>query len=96
LALIKKHQEYNSEYLAHYLATKEFQKELWDRTIHVAFPKKINLGEIGECMVSLPSLEEQNKIAYCLSSIVTKIETEKAILEQLKKQKQYLLSNLFI
>ena len=42
------------------------------------------------------SLEEQTKIASFLSSIDEKIETEKAILEQLKNQKKYFLQNLFV
>jgi type I restriction enzyme S subunit len=96
LALIKKHQEYNSGYLAHYLATQIFQKELWDRTIHVAFPKKINLGEIGECLVLLPCMEEQNKIASVLSSISTKIDIEAQLLQKLEEQKKFLLQNLFV
>ena len=96
LALIKIKQEYNSAYLAHYLATQTFQKELWDRTIHVAFPKKINLGEIGECLVSLPCIEEQNKIANFLSSIETKIGIEIKLLQKLERQKKFLLQNLFV
>jgi type I restriction enzyme S subunit len=62
----------------------------------VAFPKKINLGEIGECLVSIPCDLEQTYIANFLTAFTSKIETEKKILEQYKNQKAYLLQNMFI
>lgn len=46
--------------------------------------------------INIPSLREQKRIANFLSSISRKIETEKAILEQLEKQKKYLLQQMFI
>lgn len=45
---------------------------------------------------SCPSLPEQTKIADFLSGIDQKIQTEKAILTQLEKQKKYLLQQMFI
>ncbi|MFV5696919.1 restriction endonuclease subunit S [Flavobacterium sp. ZT3R17] len=96
LALIKKSIEIDNEYLCHFINTDFFQSELWKRTIHVAFPQKINLGEISECLVKIPALLEQTKIANFLSSIDEKIEVEILLLNQLQSQKQYLLSNLFI
>lgn len=96
LALVKNNEKISSEYLAHFLKSNQFQKELWKRTIHVAFPKKINLGEIGECIILLPNIEEQNKISFLLTSMERKIETEKRILELLEQQKKYFLQNLFV
>jgi len=96
LALIKKNPNHNSKYLAQYISSQKFQNELWNRTIHVAFPKKINLGEIGECFLQLPCLDEQAKIANFLFSIQEKIEIEKQILEKLEVQKKFLLANLFV
>ncbi|WP_294207165.1 restriction endonuclease subunit S [uncultured Chryseobacterium sp.] len=96
LALIKKGNNHNSQYLAQYISSEKFQNELWNRTIHVAFPKKINLGEIGECLLQIPCMEEQTKIANFLFSIQEKIETEKQILEKLELQKKFLLANLFV
>jgi type I restriction enzyme S subunit len=40
LALIKKSNKVNNEYLSHFINSLFFQSELWKRTIHVAFPKK--------------------------------------------------------
>ena len=48
LALFKCSSKLNGEYLRHFICTEQFQKELWERTLHIAFPKKINTGEIGE------------------------------------------------
>jgi type I restriction enzyme S subunit len=67
LALIKTRPPLNSHYLHHYIRTREFQRELYQRTIHVAFPKKINLGEIGKCLVALPGPGEQERVASILS-----------------------------
>src|SRR5690606_12839113 len=53
-------------------------------------------GEFNKLSVKIPSIEEQSKIASFLSAIDQKIETEKAILEQLQLQKKYLLQNLFV
>ena len=44
----------------------------------------------------LPSLEEQTQIANLLSLIDEKMEVEKKLLEHYRKQKKYLLQNLFI
>lgn len=51
---------------------------------------------IEKIKVQIPSLEEQNVISKFLSAIDKKIQTEKRILEQLEKQKKYLLQQMFI
>lgn len=80
LALFKSLEFIKSNYLAHNMSAIPFQRELWSRMIHVAFPKKINLGEISKCVVNYPKcIDEQQKIADFLSSVDTKISqlTEK-------------------
>ena len=96
LALIKSNCNFNSQFLSFAINHHAFQKELWRRTIHVAFPQKINLGDIGECKIQLPSIQEQTKIANFLSSFAQKLEKEKQILVQYQQQKKYLLQNLFV
>ena len=51
---------------------------------------------IEKIKVQIPSLEEQHVISRFLSAIDKKIQIEKTILEQLEKQKKYLLKEMFI
>lgn len=53
----------------------QFQKELDDRTLHHATPKKINKGEIGKCKVRYPKdANEQAAIADILRAMDEEIE----------------------
>lgn len=96
LALIKIKHGDNSSFIDQYIKSQNFQRELHERTIHVAFPKKINLGEIGFCMIQLPCLEEQTKIANFLSAIDQKIEVVTQQIEQAKQWKKGLLQQMFV
>jgi type I restriction enzyme S subunit len=96
LALIKNDKSFSSKYLCQYLASRNFQLELWKRIIHVAFPKKINLGEIGNCKILLPIIEEQKKIANFLSAIDTKIESVNNQLTHTQTFKKGLLQQMFV
>ncbi|MGE3278565.1 MAG: restriction endonuclease subunit S [Candidatus Altimarinota bacterium] len=96
LALIKSNSEVMSRFLTHYIHSMNFQRELWKRAIHVAFPKKINLGEISHCKVKLPSLPEQQKIANFLSSIDTFIEDRAKQIKKAEKWKKGLMQQLFV
>ena len=83
LALIRIKGDVSLEYLNHFISTDQFKRELHKRIIHVAFPKKINLGEIGDCVTSQPYEKlEQQKIAAFLTAVDKRIE----LLEQ-KKEK---------
>ncbi|WP_343591712.1 restriction endonuclease subunit S [Flavobacterium sp.] len=95
LALIKQSSRIDNEYLCHFINTNFFQSELWKRTIHVAFPQKINLGEIGECFIKYPSSKEQSKISSFLTSIDNRIQTQKKIISQLKSQMSNLKDLIF-
>ena len=96
LALLKSNYAILSpKFLIQRISSEQFQHELWKRTLHVAFPKKINKNEIGECNVFIPSLPEQEKIASFLTLIDKKIEKQKELVELLKKYKRGLLSQIF-
>lgn len=51
---------------------------------------------VKSILIKLPSLREQQKIAYFLSNIDSKIEIETKTFELQKRQKQYLLRQMFI
>ena len=98
LALIKIHKNNKviSNFLLQYIKNSKFQSELWKRTLHIAFPKKINKCEISRCLIYLPCLKEQQKIADFLSSFDEKISIEKETLEYLKQLKKGLLQRMFV
>ncbi|MFT0693209.1 restriction endonuclease subunit S [Acinetobacter bereziniae] len=96
LALIKVKEKHSSSFVNQYIKSPFFQRELHERTIHVAFPKKINLGEIGLCVIKVPCLKEQIKIANFLSAIDQKIEVVAQQIEQAKTWKKGLLQQMFV
>lgn len=89
LALIRlKNNDVLVEFLNQRINTSYFKHELHRRIIHIAFPKKINLGEIGLCKISYPLFPEQQKIATFLISVDERIillEKQKQGLETYKK-----------
>ncbi|HTO15624.1 MAG TPA: restriction endonuclease subunit S [Edaphocola sp.] len=81
----------NTHFLFYLLSNIDFKKYVTGSTIpHIYFKdyKNENLG--------IPSIKEQTAIAQFLSSIDQKLQTEKDVLEQLEKQKKFLLQNLFV
>lgn len=96
LALFKCSQKIEGRFLAAYISTNTFQKELWERTLHIAFPKKINTGEIGECGIWLPSRERQIAIASYLDVIEKKIRLAEKQLDLIQNMKTGLMQQLFI
>ena len=96
LALFKQKKSIHMPFLLHYISTIYFQHELWKRTLHIAFPKKINKNEIGKCNLLVPCLEEQTKIADFLSTFDRKLDNQKAQLEHWKQIKKGLLQQMFV
>ena len=82
------------DYLNQYIKNNSFQKELYNRTIHVAFPKKINTSEIGECNINLCSVKEQLKVSNFLSLLDKKIELQSKKIEDLKLFKKGLINSI--
>ena len=96
LALLKQSYLINTLFLNQYIKSNDFQKELHKRTIHVAFPKKINLGEIGKCLIKVPSDKEQQKIAKFLSAIDDKIDSVNLQLEKILSDKTELIQQISV
>lgn len=83
------------KYLYYFIQTNYFQHELWKKTIHVAFPKKINKEDIGECKIVLPDEEYQNKMIDILDRIDQRIITQKKIIEDLETQKKSIINRIY-
>ena len=61
LALFKS-EELNPYFLQASIYAPFVQDQIWKRTLHIAFPKKINKNEIGQVPINVPTLAEQTKI----------------------------------
>ena len=96
LALFKCGPLIDGKYLQQFISTDQFQRELWERTLHIAFPKKINTGEIGECTIILPSIDEQTEIASICSTIDKKIQLAEKQLALFQRLRSGMLQQLFI
>ena len=94
LALIKP-LNIDSLFLKYLIESKSFQHELWKKTIHVAFPKKINKEQIGECICTIPTKDEQTKIGNILNKIDERIVTQNKIIEALTSLIKQLKVNSF-
>ncbi len=94
LALIKP-KKLESHFLNSIIQSKDFQNELWKRTLHIAFPKKINKGEISEINLMFPTLSEQTAIGTFFSTLDQHITLHQRKLDMLKEQKKTYLKLLF-
>ena len=97
LALIRiiLQEKYSVNFVEKYINSNYFKHELFKRIIHVAFPKKINLWDINDCTINLPSLPEQQKLASFLSSVDEKIENIKEKKEKLEEYKKWVMQKIF-
>lgn len=87
LALFKP-KSINSYFLKQSIDSYYFQYQLSIKTLHIAFPKKINKTELESILVYCPSIPEQRKIADCLTLIdemINQYTNKAAILELYKK-----------
>ncbi|MDT2090352.1 restriction endonuclease subunit S [Enterococcus faecalis] len=94
LALLKPN-EIDSSFLAWLISSPEVQRNIWKRTLHIAFPKKINLGEINQIEMNVPSLEEQTKIGTFFQNLDQLIALHQRKLDLLKETKKGFLQKMF-
>ena len=93
-AIINK-SEYNSEYLFHYLSS-QYQELRKISSGGDASRGGLNLKLVGSYRVPLPCLEEQQKIADCLSSLDSLIQTQQKVVTTWQQRKKALLQQMFI
>ncbi|HFZ8675830.1 TPA: restriction endonuclease subunit S [Staphylococcus aureus] len=94
LALLKT-KNLNSYFLKNLILSSSIQNELWRKTLHVAFPKKINKNEIGKIKINYPKKQEQQKIGQFFSKLDLQIELEEQKLELLQQQKKGYMQKIF-
>lgn len=85
-----------SKFLNVSISSDYFQKELWKRTLHIAFPKKINKNEIGQSKFYYPPFPEQEAIGSFFQDLDKVIAKQEEKVNQLKESKQTLLRKMFI
>src|SRR5690625_7226758 len=69
------------------ISSPSVQKELWKRTLHIAFPKKINKNEIENVQINLSSYSEQQKIRKLFKHLDEMITLEQRTIDKTKALK---------
>ncbi|EHN2736866.1 restriction endonuclease subunit S [Listeria monocytogenes] len=95
LALLKP-KGIDPDFLAQQIASPEVQRSIWKRTLHIAFPKKINLGEINQVSIFIPDLEEQVEIGIFFKKLDKTITIHQRKLQKLQNIKKAYLNEMFI
>ena len=94
LALLKVNDQIDTGYLYCYSKCRQFVKDMEDRSLMNAAPKKINMGDIGDVPVSLPDLPEQTAIATILSDMDAEIAALETKLTKARQIKQGMMQEL--
>lgn len=95
LALLKK-KKLNPYFLQANIHSPTMQKEFYKRTLHIAFPKKINKNEIADVPILFPCDEEQIKIGNFFINIDYLITYHQRKLDKLQNLKKAYLNEMFV
>ena len=96
LALLK-YKKLNPYFLKECIHSQNVKKDIWQRTLHIAFPKKINKNEIEKVIIQYPKeIEEQIKIGEYFKNLDNLINQNAQKLEKLKNIKKSLLEKMFV
>ncbi|MCP9328619.1 restriction endonuclease subunit S [Liquorilactobacillus satsumensis] len=95
LALLKP-KMIESNFLSWLISSPEVQRNIWKRTLHIAFPKKINLGEINQVDIMIPEEDEQQQIGIFFQQLDNTVTLQQQKLTLLKQLKKAFLQKLFI
>lgn len=93
LALLKP-KDSDSNFLVQAIESVQGQAELWKRTLHIAFPKKINKNEISKVVLSAPNKEEQTKIGEFFKILDALIDAHQSKIGKLKMLKKSYLEQM--
>ena len=86
----------DSYYLDKSLQSPSAKMELYRRTLHIAFPKKINKNQIAEVMLPIPrSRQEQEQIGALFRDLDTLITLHQRKHEKLVQLKKSMLDKMF-
>lgn len=91
----KTEESVNDNFLFQYLKTDFFNKEVL-RNVEGGVRDYLFYDNFARIKFDLPCIEEQKKIADCLSSIDMKIDIETQLLQKLEEQKKFLLQQMFV
>lgn len=94
LALLKCNASIRPEFLASYMKGSRFRKDIEDRSLLNASPRKINMGDIGRIPIPLPSEDEQIAIATALSDMDAQLSQLAARLNKVRQIKQGMMQDL--
>lgn len=96
LALLKK-RKLDSYFLKECIESEAVRNDLWHRTLHIAFPKKINKNEIEKVLITYPKSEkEQEKIGNMFKQVNILITIYQSEIEKLNSIKKAFLAKMFI
>ncbi|MGG0814642.1 restriction endonuclease subunit S [Paenibacillus alvei] len=95
LALLKK-KKLNSYFLQASIHSPAMQGEIYKRTLHIAFPKKINKNEVEDVPIRFPNDAEQTKIGDFFKSLDYLIALHQRKLEKLRNIKKAYLHEMFV
>lgn len=94
LALLKCGDLVDPRFLYAYTKGRQFRKDIEDRSLLNASPKKINMGDIGKVPIPIPARDEQIAIADILEGMDNEIIALEEKLAKAKKIKQGMTQDL--
>jgi len=93
--ILRLRHDHSADYFRYYLKTERLISQMTKNLEGLRDGKMISYKQFSELGLPVPSLEEQQKIADCLSSLDDLITAEAQKLDALKKYKQGLMQQLF-
>ena len=95
LALLK-YKQLNPYFLKSSIASPYVQRDIWLRTLHIAFPKKINMNEIKQVAVNCPADEKEcDEIGNFFQTIDSLINQHQQKYDKLRSVKTAMLEKMF-